>query len=183
MTAGAPTTKLGYAEYCLFPNDGNRHEVINGRHYMNPAPSPDHQTVSKHLQYFLYTLVELGRLGKVFNAPIDVQLGEFDIVQPDLVVLLNASKAVITKTRIKGPPELVVEILSPSSSKHDAKLKRQLYEQSGVREYWIVDPKRECVDQLVLQSGTYTSRRVSGKKLSPSILPKLSIPLSEIWSR
>ncbi len=178
-----PKVKLGYEEYCLFPDDGNRHEIIGGRHYISPAPSPSHQSVSKYLQHYLFTQIELRSLGKVFNAPIDVQLSDFDIVQPDLVVLLNDSPARITSVKIEGPPDLLIEILSPSTSKNDLTLKRSLYQQSGVREYWIVDPKACRVAQLVLQDGEYREHPVSEKEISLSVLSAIKIPLSEIWNR
>ena len=183
MPTREPLVKLGYAEYCLFPNDGNRHEIIHGRHYMNPAPSPDHQTVSKYLQHYLFTQIELPGLGKVFDAPIDVQLGDFDIVQPDLLIVLNHSKAKITRTRIQGPPDLVVEILSPSTTKNDMNLKRRLYEQSGIREYWIVDSRKRIVDQLVLLQTRYQKLPPVKQDLKLSILPSIVIPLKEIWGR
>lgn len=110
MSTKTHITKLGYEEYCLLPDDGKCHEIIGGDHYMNPAPTPDHHLVSKYLQHFLYTQIELSGLGQVFNAPIDVQLGEFDIVPPDLNVLMKKCRAKITRTRVIGPPDLVVEI-------------------------------------------------------------------------
>jgi Uma2 family endonuclease len=85
---------------------------------MYPAPSTYHQTVSGRLQYQLYTQIELKKLGVVFYAPVDVQLSEFDIVQPDLVVVLEANR-IITPSKIKGTPDLLIEILSPSSIEND----------------------------------------------------------------
>jgi len=136
-------TKLTYNEYVLFPDDGNRHEIIDGRHYMNAAPVPRHQAISRHIQYQLYEQIELTKLGQVINSPIDLQLSDVDVVQPDLVVVL-AGNRIITQTRIRGIPDLVIEILSPSNRKHDTELKKQFYEQFAVPEYWIVDPD-ECV--------------------------------------
>ncbi|MBC7965493.1 MAG: Uma2 family endonuclease, partial [Fuerstia sp.] len=136
-------TKLTYNEYVLFPDDGNRHEIIDGRHYMNAAPVPRHQAISRHIQFQLYQQVELTRLGQVIDSPIDLQLSDFDVVQPDLVVVL-AGNRIITQTRIRGVPDLVIEILSPSNRKHDTELKKRLYEQFAVPEYWIVDPD-ECI--------------------------------------
>jgi Uma2 family endonuclease len=174
--------KLGYDEFVLFPSDGNRHEIIDGRHYTNPAPSTGHQSASKHLQYQLYQKIELARLGKVFYAPIDVQLSDHDIVEPDLIVLKEPSSAEITKSRIMGPPELVIEILSPSTKQNDETLKRRLYEQSGVLEYWLVDINERVVTQLVLEDGTYNE---SPEKFSESIelavLPEIEIDLTLIW--
>ncbi len=136
-------TKLTYNEYVLFPEDGNRHEIIDGRHYMNSAPVPRHQAISRHIQFQLYQQIEMMQLGQVINAPIDLQLSDVDVVQPDLVVVL-AENRIITQTRIRGVPNLVIEILSPSNRKHDTELKKQLYEQYAVPEYWIVDPD-ECI--------------------------------------
>ena len=150
-----PDLKLGYAEYVLYPDDGKRHEIIDGDHYMNPAPSTYHQTVSKRLQHHLYTKIELAGLGAVFYAPIDVQLSDHDIVQPDLVVLLKSTKAHVTPTKINGAPDLLIEILSPSTADNDRHLKRRVYERSGVTEYWIVDPAEPSVTQLALRDAAY----------------------------
>ncbi len=175
-----PDLRLGYNEYVLFPNDGNRHEIIEGDHYMNPAPSTYHQTVSKRLQYHLYSGIELAGLGLVFYAPVDVQLSEFDIVQPDLVVLLKTTQARVTPAKINGPPDLVIEILSPSTSDNDRHLKRRVYERSGVSEYWIVDPEVNRVTQLVLRDGIY-AELAHGDELCLAILPAICIRLAEIW--
>ena len=136
-------TKLTYNEYVLLPDDGNRHEIIDGRHYMYAAPVPRQQAISRHIQFQLYQQIELTKLGQVIDSPIDLQLSDFDVVQPDLVVVL-AGNRIITQTRIRGVPDLLIEILSPSNRKHDPELKKQLYEQFAVPEYWIVDPD-ECV--------------------------------------
>ena len=103
-----PTVKLTYDDYLLFPSDGMRHEIIHGRHYMNPAPNPRHQTVSRHIQFQLYQQIELTDAGQVFDAPIDLQLSDTDVVQPDIVVVLK-SNLIITPTRLKGVPDLVIE--------------------------------------------------------------------------
>jgi len=147
--------KLRYEDYAKIPEDGQRHEIIDGVHFVNPSPSTQHQHVSKRLQYQLYTKIELAGLGVLYNAPIDVQLSEFDIVQPDLVIVLNENIRRITPTKIKVAPHLVVEILSPSTSGNDRTLKKVLYERSGVWEYWIVDPFEQQVEQWVLRDGKY----------------------------
>jgi len=179
-TAGNPKVKLGYAEYVLYPDDGYRHEIIEGDHYMNPAPSTYHQTVSKRLQYQLYTKIELAGRGQVFNAPVDVQLSEHDIVQPDLVVVLNNASARVTPVKIKGPPDLLIEILSPSTAGNDRELKRKVYEKSGVTEYWIVDPTDNTLTQLALTDGTYQERSC-GAEVPLVVLPDVVISFDEIW--
>ena len=97
----ASPTKLTYDDYVLFPDDGKRHEIIDGRHYMNPAPNPRHQAVSRHIQFQLYEQIELTKLGEVINSPIDLQLSLWDVVQPDIVVVLAANR-IITTTKIKS---------------------------------------------------------------------------------
>ena len=175
-----PDLKLGYAEYVLYPDDGKRHEIIDGDHYMNPAPSTYHQTVSKRFQHYLYTQIELAGLGLVFYAPIDVQLSDHDIVQPDLVVLLKDTRARITPTKINGAPDLLIEIMSPSTADNDRHLKRRVYERSGTTEYWIVDPSEPSVTQLLLRNGVYVETP-HGAELHLAILPAVVIPLPEIW--
>ena len=149
------TTKLTYQDYVCFPEDGKRHEIIDGTHYMNPAPNIYHQQVSRRLQFQMYNEIELRDLGVVMNAPVDVQITEHDIVQPDLVVVLSENR-IITPTKVKGAPDHIIEILSPSTEVNDKTLKRRLYEQAGVREYWIVDPLEHSVLQLILSGARYT---------------------------
>ena len=172
--------KLGYGHYVCFPDDGRRHEIIDGDHYVNPAPSTYHQTVSKRLQYQLYTQFELADKGLIFSAPADVQLTPHDIVQPDLVVILNSKTQIITPTKIKGIPDLIVEIISPSTSENDRKLKKDLYEKVGVTEYWIADPFEHVIEQWVLQPGGYQMQPISDP-LRPTIAADVRVPMSEIW--
>ena len=175
-----PPAKLGYREYCCFPDDGRRHEIIDGDHYVNPAPSTYHQTVSRRLQHQLYTQIELTGRGVVYNAPCDVQLTDHDIVQPDLVVVLTSRMQMITPTKIKGVPDLLVEILSPSTASNDATLKKQLYERVGVAEYWIVDPDNHTVEQFVLADGRYEGRPAADA-IPVSILEGVAVRLADVW--
>ncbi|MEO8495322.1 MAG: Uma2 family endonuclease [Planctomycetota bacterium] len=179
-TEAKSKTKLTYKEYCCYPDDGRRHEIIDGVHYVNPAPSTYHQHVSKRLQYQLYTQFELAGIGILYNAPVDVHLTDHDIVQPDLVVILNARKHIVTPTKVKGAPDLLVEILSPSSIDNDRHLKRSLYERCGIREYWIVDPFEQKLEQLVLTAGRYELQPES-EIVRPTIAEGVAIPLSEVW--
>jgi len=173
-------THLGYAEYVCFPDDGKRHEIIEGEHYMNPAPSTNHQTVSRRIQFSLYSQIELKGLGQVFDAPVDLQLNEHNIVQPDIVLVLEAKRQIITPTKIKGIPDLIIEILSPTSIDNDCVLKRQMYETAGVPEYWIVDPFEHEVQQLVLEEGKYVLRG-HGDTITLTVLENIRVDLKEVW--
>jgi Uma2 family endonuclease len=174
--------KLTYKEYVLFPADGNRHEVIDGRHYMNAAPNPRHQSISRHIQFQLFEQIELQGYGEVIDAPIDLQLSEFDVVQPDLVVVLKENP-IITSTKIKGIPDLVIEILSPSNRTHDLDLKMRLYEQFRVPEFWIVDSEEENVLKFCLtDEGRFAPAEIYTSTISwqPSF-GKAHVDLKRVW--
>jgi len=173
-------TKLTYSDYVCYPDDGNRHEIIDGDHYMNPAPSTYHQTVSRRIHFSLYEQIELTGLGVVYNAPVDLHVGDHDIVQPDIVAVLKENEQIITPSKIKGVPDLVIEILSPSSIKNDKELKRSLYQRIGVPEYWIVDPFEHEVTQLVLNSGQYKPIK-HDQVVTVSISPGVSVDLQKVW--
>jgi Uma2 family endonuclease len=169
-----------YEDYAKLPEDGLRHEIIHGKHFVNPSPSTQHQHVSKRLQYQLYTKIELAGLGVLYNAPIDVQLSEFDIVQPDIVIILNENVRKITPTKIKMAPHLVVEILSPSTSGNDRTIKKDLYERSGVNEYWIVDPYEQQVEQWILRDGKYAIE-AQAKVIHLSFVSDVEVDFETVW--
>jgi len=169
-----------YEDYAQLPDDGQRHEIIDGEHFVNPSPSTLHQHISKRLQYQLYTKIELAGLGVLFDAPIDVQLSEHDIVQPDLVIILNENVRKITPTKIKVAPHLVVEILSPSNMDYDRITKRELYERFGVMEYWVIDPFEQQVDQWVLRDEKYFLMPKS-KVLALSIVNGIEVNFDTVW--
>lgn len=147
---------------------------------MNPSSSTQHQHVSKRLQYQLYTKIELAGLGVLYNAPTDVQLSEYDIVQPDIVIILNENVRKITPTKIKVAPHLVVEILSTSTSGNDRTIKKDLDERSGVVEYWIVDPYEQQVDQWGLREGKYLLVP-RAKVISLSFVSDVEVDFDTVW--
>ena len=173
-------TKLTYEDYCQYPDDGYRHEIIDGDHYMNPAPVPYHQALSRHIQFQLYSAIELTGLGQVIDAPIDVQFSNHDVVQPDLIVVLSKNN-IITTSKVKGVPDLVVEILSPSTSKRDEGLKKQLYEQNGVPEYWVVDPDEKVVRKFILINGVYGAEQRCADTITFDGIPDATVDLSRVW--
>jgi len=147
---------------------------------MTLAPSTSHQMVSKRLQYQLYTQVELAGPGLVFNAPVDVQLTDHDIVQPNLVVVLKGRTRMITHTKIAGASDLVVEIFSPATTAIDTSLKKQLYERMGVGEYWVADPENLRVEQFRLGEGIY--QLVPPTDPLTALAGSLRVHLADIWS-
>lgn len=180
------SVKFTYEDYQLFPDDGKRHEIIEGDHYMTPSPRTRHQVVSGNLHLILGSFIRQHRLGQVFSAPFDVVLSDQDIVQPDLLFVSSEHSDVITEKNIRGRPDLVIEILSASTRKTDEIVKRKLYERFGVREYWIVDPELETVKvHRTAEKGFGRVAELSQEgrdSLSTPLLPGLTIPLSEIFA-
>ena len=174
-------SKLGYEHYVCFPDDGRRHEVIDGDHYVNPAPSTNHQRFSRRIQFQLYDQIEETGRGEVFNAPTDLQLTDHDIVQPDLIVIMRERRLIITPTKIKGTPDLIVEILSPSTEKNDCILKKELYERLRVPEYWIVDPDEHSVEQFVWRDGKYVCEGAHTKSIAVATIENVRVDLAKVW--
>ena len=176
----ATRTPWTYSQYAAIPADGRRHEIVDGDHYVNPAPSLYHQQVSRHIQFQLYTAIETPELGVVINAPVDVQLTDHDIVQPDLVVITKPNFHIMTPTKVRGVPDLLVEILSPSNAKYDLETKRQAYQRCGVPEYWIVSPDEHQVLQLVMREGTY-GETVARDSITMAVAPHVQVDLRRVW--
>ena len=175
--------KLTYEDYVLFPEDGQRHEIIDGEHYVSPAPTPKHQRVSMRLSSRLHVFTEEHRLGEVLPAPTDVLLSRHDVLQPDILFISNERARIVTEKNIQGAPDLVVEILSAGTRKLDERIKLARYELLGVSEYWIVDPLADRVH--VFQAEEETFRKVAelavGDVLTTPLLPGLEIPLRELF--
>jgi Uma2 family endonuclease len=147
MTVPA-SLKLTYEDYALLPED-RRYEVIDGELFLTPAPTPFHQVVSERIGYQLSDYLKRTRVGVMFYAPCDVVLSAHDVVQPDILVVLADHKAVIGEKYIAGAPDLVVEVLSPSTETRDRVAKAKRYASFGVREMWLVDPAAKTIEVLV----------------------------------
>jgi Uma2 family endonuclease len=143
---GNPAVKLTYDDFLLFPDDGKRHELIDGEHYVTPSPNTKHQTIAVNLTGLIWSFLQGHSIGRVFAAPFDVVFSQFDVVEPDLLYLSNErAAAVLTAQHARGAPNLVVEIGSKGTRKRDETIKRRLYERFAVEEYWIVDPEIDIV--------------------------------------
>jgi Uma2 family endonuclease len=175
--------KLTYEDYVLFPEDGQRHEIIDGEHYVSPAPTPKHQRVSMRLSIRVGGFVEQHRLGEVFASPIDVLLSRHDILQPDLLFISNERAAILKDKNVQGAPDLVVEILSESTRKLDERIKLARYELLGVSEYWIVDPLADRVYVFRPEGESFRkAAELSGEDvLTTPLLPGLEIPLRYLF--
>ena len=187
MIALPASLKFTYEEYLTFPEDGKRHELIDGDHYVTPAPLTKHQRILATLHRIIGPFVHEHSLGTVLFAPVDVLLSQVDVVQPDFLFISTARSSIITERNIQGAPDLVVEILSASTRNNDEGIKHTLYERAQVQEYWIIDPHSDTVKIFQLREGCYdsarelTTQQAKAAIMTP-LLPGLSLPLHEIFS-
>jgi Uma2 family endonuclease len=177
--------KLTYEDYLRFPDDGLRHELIDGEHFESPAPTEKHQLVSWNMAYFLADDLRRNRLGQAFTAPYDVLFAQHDVVQPDLLYISNERSGIRTGKNVQGAPDLVIEILSESTRWRDEDVKFRLYERSGVKEYWILDPDLATVEVFRLRGQSLHLEvelsAAAADMLETPLLPGLRIPLEEVF--
>ena len=147
-----PAVKLTYEDYRKTPED-ERYELIDGELIMAAAPNMAHQTAQGNLVSPMHTYVRTERLGYVFFTPCDVVLSEHSTFQPDLIFVSNENAGIITDANIQGAPDMVVEIISPSSTGRDWVIKRDLYAKHGVKEYWLIDPFNRTLWVMLLRDG------------------------------
>lgn len=141
-TSPRSSRRLTYENFVRIPDDGMRHEIIDGVHYVTQSPVRQHQVLlgRLHLAIGKY-LEERPDVGQVFLSPLDTVFSPYDVVEPDLIFVAADQLDILTEPNIQGAPALVIEILSPSTRRRDHGIKRQLFDRGGVREYWVVDPK------------------------------------------
>jgi len=187
MNVLAPRVKLTYEDFLQFPDDGRRHELIDGEHYVTPSPNTRHQRISGRLYLLIGNWLQEHPVGQLFYAPFDVVFSNIDVVEPDLLYMSNERAVeVLTEKHVRGVPELVIEIASPGTRRRDETLKRRLYERSGVTEYWVVDPDVDVV-RAYRRSGEGFGRPVqlsaeAGDVMTTALLPGLEIPLARVFA-
>lgn len=177
--------RLTYQDWLGYPDDGRIYEIIGGELFVSPPPATGHQWISVELSARILEFLRERNLGRVFAAPTGVRLGDEDVVEPDLLVVLREHADRIGEQVIDGPPDLCVEILSAGSARRDLTTKRELYARAGVHEYWIVDPETASVEVLRLDRGAYARAGLyrKGDTLRSPLLEGLQIPLAEVFPR
>jgi len=179
-------SRLTYDDFVHFPDDGKRHELIDGEHYVTPSPNLGHQRILGKLHLAIGKYLEGNPIGEVFFAPLDVVMSNFDVVEPDLLyVSRERASQVLVPEHVRGVPDLVVEIASKGTRKRDETIKRALYERMGVSEYWIVDPKSQAVRMYRRGDAGFeppVELRGGGAMLTTTLMPGLEISIAGIFS-
>jgi Uma2 family endonuclease len=181
------SSKLTYDDLVALPEDGMRHELIDGEHYVTPSPRSVHQLIAGNLYYLLRDHLKSHPLGVVMIAPYDIVFSRFDVVVPDLVYFTRQRfEEVVNEKNAQGPPNLVVEVLSPRTRRRDELIKRRLYERVGVEDYWVVDPEIDTVRVYRATSGTYGRATEfaldRGDALTSPLFPELSLGLADVFA-
>jgi len=188
----APTAKeikkfYTYDDY-LKIDDGNRYELIEGELFLTPSPGTRHQFVAGNIFLFLSLYVQKASSGKVLIAPLDVVLDEpikKNTFQPDVIFISNDRLSIIEEARINGAPDLVVEVLSPSTARRDRGKKSRRYFLSGVREYWLADPQEQLLEIFVpgekdwQRTGVYEEE--DEECIVSTVLPGLEVRARDIF--
>jgi Uma2 family endonuclease len=165
------------------PDDGNRYEVIDGVLYVTPPPSWLHQRGLSQLHIRVGRHVYDNDLGELVEAPVGVVLDEHSGLQPDIVYISRERLAIIAERGVEGAPDLVVEMLSPSTRARDRGVKMRRYAAAEVHYFWIGDPRSRTIEEYRLVEGTYEQLGVFGPGMifRPQLFPGLEIPIDEIW--
>jgi Uma2 family endonuclease len=175
--------RLTYEDLQYTPDDGKRYELIDGEVFVSAMPRVKHQRVTQNIYRFLYRAEEAG-FGAAFGVGVDTVFDQYNVTVPDCLFISHDRLDIITEANVSGAPDLIVEVLSPSTQHRDKGLKLQLYEHAGTRYYWIVD-----VNELVLypyERGEPNFRALPplypGEILSCPLFPGISIDVAELFS-
>jgi len=186
MEANEARTRWTYAEFARLPSEtSTRYEIIDGELVVTPSPRPRHQAIALHLGTILDTFIRKHRLGVGFAGPVDVLFAEGDYLVPDLVFVRKNRAGIVTDRGIEGPPDLIVEILSPSTEARARGVKLERYRLYGVREYWIVDPDNRSVEVWRFDEGADSAEVVeAGAAFSWTPVPEgptLEIEVDDVF--
>jgi Uma2 family endonuclease len=176
--------RLTYDDLESIPQEraGDRHEIIAGELVVTPSPIPSHQGISENIAFGLGQYVRAHRLGKIYTAPIDIRFTADNVLIPDIVYIARDRRHVVGPKAVDAPPDIVVEILSPGTRQRDLTVKRDLYAQFGVQEYWIVDPVSRTVSVFERVGDAYRPIPLAqdGAILS-HVLPELELSLEDVF--
>lgn len=175
---------LTVEDYRNLPETGPHYQLIEGYLYMAPAPNRYHQEISRNLEFIIGRFLEKQPLGKMYHAPFDVVLGEYDVFQPDILFVSKERYGILTEAGAEGAPDFIAEILSPRTATLDVVNKKKQYAHTGVAELWIIDPKKRRIEIFHLQENPRHPVAIHGEKSSfeSRTFPGLTFEGAEIFA-
>jgi Uma2 family endonuclease len=176
-------TVLTYADYAALPDDGKRYELLDGELFAMPSPSTWHQVIAANLVWALEGYVRARGIGKVLFAPLDIIFADTSVVEPDVIYVDNQRMSLLARRGVEGAPTLLVEVLSPSTTRWDREVKFALYARYGVPFYWIVDPKARVLEAYRLEGSAYVlaMRAIGAAPCGPPPFEDLGLVVDELW--
>jgi len=185
MTIRPPLQPVTVNLYRQMPEGPPYYQLIEGNLIMSPSANFYHQKIAGRLYHFIETYLEDHPVGEVVIAPSDVFLDDINVFQPDLYYVRNENRHVLVDEGVKGAPDLVVEIMSPSTSSRDRNEKRRIYARAGVEEMWIIDPDARHLEVHPLAKGLNASPTVirEPEPFSPALFPGLTIETTRLFKR
>ncbi|MCC6790326.1 MAG: Uma2 family endonuclease [Thermomicrobiales bacterium] len=183
VVTSAPPRPLTYEDFANLPESLDRYEILQGELIVSPPPRSEHQDVSFELGLALATAIQRSPeiRGKVYAAPIGVRLSPHDFVQPDLIYISVDRRSILVDGIVDGAPDLVVEVASPSTQRYDRVRKMALYQETGVREYWIVDPKKRSFEVYELVNDAYRLIETDDGRVRSKVLPEVDIDAGALF--
>lgn len=184
MSAGT-IPLLTVENYKILPETGPRYQLIEGDLYVAPAPNRYHQDISRNLEYILLDYLEGHPIGTWYHAPFDVYLDDYNVFQPDILVVFNEQREILTDAGAEGAPDFVVEILSPKTARLDKDNKRRVYATSGVRELWIIAPETRQIQVYLLTQDPANPAAAYGEcdAFESALFPGLQFNAAAIFAR
>jgi len=177
------SVKYTYQDLLTTPDDHNRYEIFEGDLIVTPSPTPSHQKASFNLTLLLGEHSKKNNLGEVYYAPLDVVFDEETVIEPDILFISTGRLSIVDKQKVNGAPDLIIEILSPSTEERDRGFKFKRCAQEGVKEFWLVDPEKQVIEIYTLTAKGYELHgKYSGaQSVKSEILSGLEFPANEVW--
>ncbi len=174
--------RLTYADVQALPDDGKRYELLEGELVVSPAPTPKHQKVTGRTYAFLLR-AEDGGYGEAYVAPVYVVFDDEEVTEPDVIFVRRERLGIVTASEVRGAPDLVVEVLSPSTRRRDLRVKMQIYARFGVPFYWVADPDAETVQPHELTPQGYVAQPLlrAGDTLGCPLFPGITVDVAQLF--
>lgn len=175
--------KFTYQDLLSTPDDRHRYEIFEGELIMTPSPNTAHQNAVGNILTNVSIYVNTHDLGKVYCAPLDVYFDEETVVEPDILFVSKERLHIIDEQKVNGAPDLIVEVLSPSTAERDRGFKFKRYAHEGVKEYWIVDPKQKMIEVFMLGEKGFGlfGKYGGGDEVRSKVFSDLRFQAAEVW--
>lgn len=181
MSALPVLEPMTFEDLLTTPDDGQRYEIVHGEMIATASPTPFNVLIAAEIAHVLEQFVRERKLGTLFPSHVDVRFSEHDILEPDLCFVSNERSGIIGERMLEGAPDIVIEVLSPSTRRFDLVSKRAVYTMGGVREYWIVDPETRSIRVIAIEGGRSLEVVQPADRVRSLLFPDLVLMLDDVF--